>query len=145
MPRQAGSCLSSQTLSGWFEIVASSCFASRCWVRSLGRPWSASAKAAAAMPRGVFRGSHRAEHLSPGTGHHRPAGSLLGAGIRVTGSRLFAWPSSVLRARLGGAPAMRLLGCARSGSSVFAGSSAAQPINQPDMPQQAGSCRLSLR
>ena len=117
----------------------------RCKVRSLGHPGSANAEASASFVRGVLRASLSTAHLSPGSRGHRPARSLLGGGIRVTGSRLFAWSPPVFLARLGGVPATRLLGCARSGSGLLARSSAAQPFNQPDMPRQAGSCRLSLR
>ena len=114
----------------------------RCKARSLGRPWSANAEASSALVRGVFRASLSTAHLSPGSRGHRSAGSLLGAGIRVTGSRFLAWSSSVLRARLGGIPATRLLGCARSGSGLLACSAAAQPFNQPDTQRRATFARF---
>jgi len=122
--------------------VSSLHYVHRCKARSLGRPWSANAEASSALVRGVFRASLSTAHLSPGSRGHRSAGSLLGAGIRVTGSRFLAWSSSVLRARLGGVPATRLLGCARSGSGLLACSAAAQPFNQPDTQRRATFARF---
>jgi hypothetical protein len=87
----------------------------RSWVRRLGRPSSVAAKSLVQAERGVFGGmrSPRASHQA--RFHHRPARSVLGAGIRLTGSRLLVRSPAVLRAGVCGVRKARLLGCARSG------------------------------
>jgi hypothetical protein len=86
----------------------------RSWVRRLGRPLAFEAErpvcrsGASSAVCVAQRISHQARF------HHRPARSLLGAGIRLTGSRLLGWSPTVLVARASDTRKTRLLGCARS-------------------------------
>jgi hypothetical protein len=86
----------------------------RSWVRRLGRP-----SAFEAEPPAHGHGASSAVCLAHRTWHearfrHHRARSLLGAGIRLTGSRLLVRSQTSLVARAGGGRTTRPLGCARS-------------------------------
>jgi hypothetical protein len=86
----------------------------RSWVRKLGRPSAFEAERSA-----CGSGASSAVCVAQRTCHqarfrHRPARSLLGAGIWVTGSRLLVSSQTPLAARARGRRTTRLLGCARS-------------------------------